>query len=78
MTQTAGAVRAANRYFDEVNNLKISSVNAKKWLAEIIDEETHAAEMEAFIEKVAKGKFHFAIDALHEAYELLQKVRGEI
>ncbi len=69
MTQTQGAVRAA----EEIIRMTIPGLETwKPKIAAIIDEETHAAEMEAFIEKVSTTPFALR----HEAKALLEKVRG--
>ena len=74
MTQiqhSAGAVRAAehiNKYFDWIK-LKEFQTDI---IAQIIENETHVAEMLAMIEKIVAGEHIPRIDAK----ELLEKVRG--
>ena len=75
MTQTAGAIRAA----DQIRNGTNGGMSANT-MADIIDEETHAAEMLAFVEKVAAwdwiGDDKGIEQAQTEAFALLKKVRG--
>lgn len=74
-THSAGAVRAANKLFPDFEVVDE--------ISKIIDRETHAAEMIAFIEKVAAWEFgsnSFNPTALlqvqAEAFILLKKARG--
>ena len=78
MTHTAGAIRAAKLIN---NNLGYAADNPTfiNFLKKTIDRETHAAEMLAFIEKVAAWDFDIrgdcVADAQREAFELIKKVR---
>jgi len=77
MTHTPGAIRAA-RYISAGSNFDRDN------LEDIIDHETHAAELLAFVERVAEGNFLTGFNkderflhAQHEAFALLKKVRQE-
>jgi len=78
MKHTAEAIRAAEIISDY---LCIDGCNNN--IVAIIEDETHAAEMLAFIEKVAafdfegnKNLYDKVIQAQSEAFELIKKVRG--
>ena len=79
MTHTAGVRRAAdhiNEYYDwmELDDEQLAHIAA------IIDEETHVAEMLAFVEKVNAWDFdrtgYRISQAQEEAFALLKKVKG--
>ena len=76
MTQhTAGAVRAANKIVGGRWTRQKSSINE---IARIIEEETHAAEMQALIDRMATislGDHAGLFNLKRESLELLEKVR---
>ncbi len=74
-TNTPGAVRAAER-IDRSKDW-IGGQLYKEWLSEVIDEETRAAELLAFIEKVAEGLSSGGM-AQTEATALIKKAKGEV
>jgi len=78
MTQTAGSIRAAEE-------IEKQGEHHLPQMVVIIDRYTHAAEMLAFIEKVAAWDFdggHWKLEgekiikAQSEAFELIKKVKG--
>ena len=75
--KTAGAIRAAKIIEDGLNKYGANFWGYMSW-AEIINEETHAPEMLAFIEKVASSEYSrdTIMEAQDEAFALIKKVRG--
>ncbi len=72
---TAGAIRAADLIIHDIQwtNMPIFQIS----LETIIDNETHAAEMLAFILKVESTDLANHIQEIQqEAFELIKKVRG--
>lgn len=83
MTYTAGAIRAAERIM--FIDLRTNYDGEQETVANIIDEETNTAEMEAFIDEVAKLDFPSMPLSIKEierlvlkAQELIKKVRCQV